>query len=457
MPPSPEAAARRRSDPDLPVVGVALLGLGNVGRGVFDALRDNADTYALRSGRRLEVRGVAVQDPTRPRDGVDSALLTGDPLALAAAPGIDVVVELIGGVDPAVACIKAALRAGKPVVTANKEVMAKQGPELLALAQEHGVELLYEASVGGGIPIIAPLMRDLQANEIRSLQAIINGTTNFILTAMAQDGISYAAALAEAKRRGYAEADPANDVEGFDAAYKIAILASLAFHTSVHPDDVYREGITGLSPRDFRFAADLGYGIRLIATARRHDGRLDIRVHPMLLPHGDPLARVDGVLNAVAVEGDLLGRAIFEGEGAGAAPTTSAVVADLLDIVYGSLAGSRPRPLHPVDPAPCFLALGDLRMRYYLRVLVRDRPGVIAELGRIFATNDISIASLLQVESDAVAGTAEIIITTHDAREADIDRFMASAADLETVVEIGVRIRLGPKPAEQARPEPPAP
>ena len=441
--------------PSAPVgsIGVALLGLGVVGRGVFEALRDNAAIYATRSGRPIAVRAIAVHDLTRARDGVDQALLTTDPRALAVRDDIDIVVELMGGMEPAAACIEAALAAGKSVVTANKEVMAKRGPELLALARQNGVALLYEASVGGGIPIIAPLNRDLQANEIRSLQAIINGTTNFMLTAMAQDGLSYDAALAEAQRRGYAEADPSSDVGGVDAAYKLAILASLAFHTTVHPDDVYREGITQLSARDFRFAADLGYVIRLLAIAQRDaDGALDVRVHPTLLDAHDPMARVDGALNAVAVEGDLLGRAIFEGEGAGSRPTTSAVVADLLHLVSQGPAStpppnSPPRP-PPADPPPAqFASRGALHMRYYLRVLVRDRPGVIAEIGRAFATNNISIASLLQVEADAVAGTAELIITTHHARESDIDRFMATAGMLDAVQEVGIRIRIGSAPA----------
>ncbi len=438
------AASQESAGPG--TVRVGLLGLGVVGRGVHDALRANATTYAQRSGRAIEIRGIAVRDADRPRPGVDAGLLGDDPLALATRGDIDIVVELMGGMAPAADCIAAALRAGKSVVTANKEVMARRGPELLALAQECGVALLYEASVGGGIPIIAPLTRDLQANEIRSLQAIINGTTNFILTAMAQDGMSYDAALAEAQRRGYAEADPSSDVEGVDAAFKLAILASLAFHTSVHPDDVYHEGITALSAGDFRYAADLGYVIRLLAIAGRDaGGALDVRVHPTLLDSRDPLARVDGVLNAVAVEGDLLGRAIFQGEGAGSRPTTSAVVADLLDIVSnGVRAGAR--EAGPATPTPGFVRRGDLRMRYYLRVLVRDRPGVMAEIGRVFATNHISIASLLQVEADAVAGTAELIITTHEAREADVDRFMATAAMLDVVRELAVRIRIGSSP-----------
>ncbi|MEE9277156.1 MAG: homoserine dehydrogenase [Dehalococcoidia bacterium] len=428
---------------DPPPVGIALLGLGVVGAGVYRALHDGAATYAQRSGRRIEVRHVAVRDAQRSR-GVDLASVDvgTDPLRVATMDDVEVVVEVMGGEEPAATCIRAALDAGKHVVTANKEVMAKHGPELLAVAQQRGLELLYEASVGGGIPIIAALRRDLQANEIQRLQAIINGTTNFILTAMAHDGMSYAAALREAQRRGYAEADPTNDVEGTDAAFKLAILASLAFHATVHPDDVYREGITRLTPRDFKYAADLGYVIRLVATAARSDDGLDVRVHPALLSAQDPLARVDGVLNAVAVEGDLLGRAIFEGEGAGAKPTTSAVIADLLDVVHGLVAERRPRPLRPTDPAPCIRAIDDLHMRYYLRILVRDRPGVLAELGQIFAQNDISIASLLQVEADAVAGTAELIITTHTAGEADVQRFLQAAAETESVCEVGIRIRM---------------
>ncbi len=425
------------------VVSVGLLGLGVVGAGVYQALLDGVDTYAQRCGARIEVRRVAVRDPGRPRAvDVPAAQLESDPLVVACADDIDIVVELMGGEEPATGCIRAALEAGKSVVTANKEVMAKHGPELLALAQEHGVELLYEASVGGGIPIIAPLKRDLQANEIRRLQAIINGTTNFILTEMGQHGMSYDDALAEAQRRGYAEADPRNDVEAIDAAYKLAILASLAFHTTVHPDDVYREGITRLHERDFKYAAELGYVIRLLATAARQDGAIDVRVHPALLPAQDAMARVDGVLNAVAVEGDLLGRAIFEGEGAGAGPSTSAVIADLLDVVYGLAVGQKPRPLRRSDDAPCLRGIGDLRMRYYLRILVHDRPGVLAELGQVFAANRISIASLLQVEADAVAGTAELVITTHDALERDVDAFINTVGDLDAVVEVAMRIRI---------------
>ena len=426
-----------------PAVRVGLLGLGVVGAGVHRALHERADVYTQRSGRRIVVERIAVRDRKRARTvDVGPVRLEDDPLAVATASDVDVVVEVMGGEELAMACIHAALDAGKSVITANKEVMAKHGPGLLELAQARRVELLYEASVGGGIPIIAPLKRDLQANEVRRIQAIINGTTNFILTAMANDGMSYELALTEAQRRGYAEADPTSDVEGIDAAYKLAILSSLAFHATVRPADVYREGITRIAARDFRYAGDLGYVIRLIATAVRIDGALDVRVHPMLVPERDPLARVDGVLNAVAVEGDLLGRAVFEGEGAGASATTSAVVADLLDVVYGMAAGQEPRPLRPIDSHPCILPIGDLRMRYYFRILVRDQPGVLAAVGGVLAENRISIASLLQVEADAVAGTAEIIIMTHEAREADVDQFMIAAQQHDGVLDVGIRIRM---------------
>jgi homoserine dehydrogenase len=428
---------------DAPPIGLALLGLGVVGRGVYQAISDRADTYAQRSGRPIAVRHIAVRDTARPRDiPIDPAVLSDQPLTVATAPDISIVIEVMGGEQPAADCIRAALQAGKHVVTANKEVMAKHGPELLDLAHQHRVNLLFEASVGGGIPILAALKRDLQANDIQRLQAIINGTTNFILTAMAHDGASYDTALAEAQRRGYAESDPTADVDGIDAAYKTAILASLAFHTFVHPDDVYREGIRALTARDFRHAADLGYVIKLLATAARRDTALDVRVHPTLIPAHDPLARVDGVLNAVAVEGDLLGRAIFEGEGAGANPTTSAVVADLLDIVYSLAAQQPPRPLRPIDRSLRIQPIGERRMRYYLRVLVQDRPGTLADLGRLFANHGISIASLLQVEADPVAGTAEIIITTHQALEADLDRFLIDLNTAEFARQFGVRIRM---------------
>ena len=432
--------------PEAAPIGVGLLGLGVVGSGVAQALATHAVMYAQRTGRSIELRRIAVRDPQRQRAAeIGEIPLVTDPLAVVEAEDVHVVVELMGGEQPAADCIRAALSVGKPVVTANKEVMAKHGPALLELAYQQGVELLYEAAVGGGIPIIAPLKRDLQANEIRGIRAIINGTTNYILTAMAQDGVSYDAALAEAQRLGYAEADPSSDVDGIDAAYKLAILASLAFHARISPDDVYREGIRDLTARDFRYAADLGYVIRLLAIAGKENGEIEARVHPVLVPASDPIGRVDGVLNAVAVEGDLLGQAIFEGPGAGSEPTTSAVIADLLDLVHGLAAGQQPRPLRHSDPSPRLRPMASLSSRVFLRLLVQDRPGGLAEMGGIFAEHNISIASLLQVSRETEAdgeGAAELIVTTHVANEGDVNRCLQALAESSGVIEVGVRLRI---------------
>src|SRR5581483_6876305 len=312
-------------------VRIGLLGLGVVGSAVAHALVEKGAVLERRVGRPLELRRVLVRDPVKPRP-IDTSLVTTDADAILADPAIDIVVEMMGGEDPAHDYIVRALRSGKHVVTASKEVMAKHGPETLAIAAEHGVEISFEASVGGGIPVIGPFKIDLLANEIHGVQAIINGTTNFILTRMATEGTELGDALSEAQRLGYAEPDPRNDVEGIDAGYKLAILGSLAFHTVVRPSDVYVEGITRLTSADFRYARELGYAIKLLAIARATDGAVELRVHPALVPEAEMLAKVDGVFNAVAVEGDLVGRILFYGRGAGAGPTSSAVVADIIDV-----------------------------------------------------------------------------------------------------------------------------
>lgn len=322
--------------------------------------------------------------------------------------------------------------------------MAKHGPALLALAQERGVDLLYEASVGGGIPIIAPLKRDLLANDIVAISAIINGTTNYILTSMSQEGRSFEQALVQAQQLGYAETDPTNDVEGIDAAYKLAILASLAFHGQVSPDQVYREGITSLAERDFRYAGELGYAIKLLATARRSEEGVQARVHPAMLPDQEPLAKVDGVLNAVQVEGDLLGRTLFEGPGAGSLPTTSAVVADLLDAARNVVSGTRERlAWRPDESGPLHIvSMGELRTRYYLRITVIDRPGVLAQIAQVLGDTGISIASVLQKEADQAAQTAELVIMTHEAQEAAMQRSLDLLRGLESVPQIGTFLRV---------------
>ena len=430
-------------------VGVGLLGLGVVGGRVFDELRRNAQSLAHRAGRGIAVRAVAVRDLEKRRERVGpQADLVRDPLELCRRADLDIVIELMGGESPAAECIAQALSAGKSVVTANKEVMAKHGPRLLELAREHGVELRYEASVGGGIPIIGVLQRELQANDVRCVRAIINGTTNYMITEMSQRGASYDEALEQAQRLGYAEADPTNDVEGIDAAYKLAILASLAFHTRIAPEQVHREGIRSLSARDFRHAAELGYTIRMLATARRGEQGIDLRVHPTLIAARDPMARVDGVLNAVAVEGDLLGTVVLEGPGAGAGATASAVLADLLDVVAEG--GRAARPQQAAAAAPALQPLAEVRLPTYLRLAVPDRAGVLAELGQAFAEQGVSIASVLQVPQPEASNTelpaAELIITTHAGPDGAIDRVLESLADSDSLLEVGVRLRIEDAP-----------
>jgi homoserine dehydrogenase len=421
-------------------VNVALLGAGTVGAEVARVLLQKRDVYSRQLGRPLNLAGVLVRDATKPRKGIDASLLTTDPAKLLDDPEVDIVVELLGVEQPAVDWMSRALRSGKYVVTANKEVMAKHGTKLLALAREHGVDLLFEASVGGGIPIIAPLKRDLLANDVSAVSAIINGTTNFILTAMSREGADFADALRRAQELGYAEPDPANDVEGEDARYKLAILASLAFRASVQRDDIYREGITKLTARDFRYAAELGYAIKLLALASRVDGGIQARVHPVLLPAEAPLAKVDGVLNAIQVEGDLIGRVNFQGPGAGF-PTTSAVIADVLDAAQSVIGGRRASYASEDAPAR-IIPMADLVTRYYIRLTVVDQPGVLARIAKLLGDARISIASVIQKETHEASNTAELVIMTHEAREASVQDALKAVADLPEVQEIGNFIRV---------------
>jgi homoserine dehydrogenase len=429
-------------------VRVALLGAGTVGGGVARILTEKRDTYARQLGRPLVLTGALVRDPDRARHDLDPALFVTDPTLLLDDPEIDIVVEVWGNPDESTTFIQQALTRGKYVVTANKEVMAKHGPGLLALARQHNVDLLYEASVGGGIPIIAPLKRDLLANRITAISAIINGTTNYILTAMTREGAEFGDALHRAQELGYAEPNPANDVEGEDARFKLAILASLAFRTPVRPDDIHREGITKLTAKDFRYAAELGYAIKLLALARWvEDGRpngqagVQARVHPVFMPADAPLAKVDGVLNAVEVEGDLIGRVNFQGPGAGSFPTTSAVIADVLDAAQSIIGGRR--EVHVEEEAPSrIIPMSELRTRYYIRLTVADRPGVLAQIAARLGEAQISISSVIQKETHIDAQTAELVIMTHEAREASMQDALAGLRNLEAVQEIGNFLRV---------------
>jgi homoserine dehydrogenase len=387
-------------------------------------------------GRELEVRAVLVRDASRERAGLDSSVLMTD-FEMLMNVKAHIVVELMGGEEPAHEYMRYALEAGKHVVTANKEVMAKHGSELLEVAAANGVRLFYEASVGAGIPIISPLSRDLLANEITAVTAIINGTTNFMLTAMASDGVDYDEVLVEAQRLGYAEPDPTADVEGVDAAYKLAILCGLAFGLEVSPEKIDREGISRLTASDFAYADELGYTIKLLATGRVENGDLIASVRPTLIAHSEPLAKVDGVLNAVQIEGDLVGRVLFEGPGAGAAPTASAVLADVLELARDYVFTDRkPAPLAVLNVAS-MLPTEEHRSRYYIRLTVPDRPGVLAQIAGALGERDVSIASMIQLEVDESSGTAELMLTTHVAEVG------ALRAALDQVEQAGVVQRVG--------------
>ena len=431
-------------------LNVGLLGLGVVGGGVATALLSRPAGIAGKTGRPVRLKKALVRDAARPR-GLDLPpdLLTTNPEEILADPDIGLVVEVMGGVSPAAQYLKDALAAGKHVVTANKEVMAKHGPELLALARRNRVNLLFEASVGGGIPIVGCLMKELQANQFHSIRGIINGTTNYILTRMANDHTDFRQALAEAQERGYAEADPANDVEGTDAVYKLAILASLAFHHQVTPEEVFRQGITRLQPQDFRYAQELGYAIKSLAIATREEGDIRARVYPALIPLETMLAKVDGVYNAVEVEGSLCGPVLFHGRGAGREPTTSAVVGDLIEIARqaaDSTPAGRPPdpgPETPAEPAPNRVkSIDDLVCKYYLRLNVTDGPGVLAQIARILGEQDISIAAVLQKDTNPENRTAEIVITTHPSRESSVQKSLELLANLEVVREISGLLRI---------------
>lgn len=421
--------------------------MGTVGGGIARLLAQKSAAIAAETGRGIVLRRALVRDAGRSRSvDLPAGILTTDPAAVLDDAEIDVVVEVMGGITPAHEYVKRAISSGKHVVTANKELMATHGVELLQLAKQHGVDVYFEASVGGGIPLIGVFRQDLVANEVHEIHAIINGTTNYILTRMAQDGADYAPALAEAQQLGYAEPDPTNDVEGIDAGYKLAILASLAFRTHVAPEAIHREGITRLRAADFRYARELGYVIKLLAIGRRHGTaeapEVEVRVHPTLVPHAFLLADVNGVFNAVHVRGDLVGNVLFYGRGAGAEPTSSAVVSDVIDVAHNLNAGVSNRiPFHYAGALPV-RAMSALETRYYVRLWVADRPGVLAKIAQVFGDHRISIASCIQKESDSESGAAELVIVTHRALEADMQAALAEFRSLEIVRELANMLRI---------------
>jgi homoserine dehydrogenase len=426
-------------------IGVGLIGFGVVGGQVARVLIDKSNLLAEPVGCPLVLRKLKVlaQDLTRPQaQEMDSQLFTTDADEFFTDPQIDIVVEAIGGESPALEYLKRALSDGKHVVTSNKEVIAKHGAELLALAQEHDVGLRYEASAGGGIPLVSRFQYDLVANQIAGIYAIINGTTNYILTRMSRDGTDFSVALKTAQELGYAEANPENDVEGIDALYKLAILASLAFHTQVRPEDIYCEGISRLTSRDFQYAKELGFAIKLLAIAKQSDNSIEVRVHPVFIPEDSLLAKVDGVYNAILVEGDLMGKVLFYGEGAGALPTSSAVIADVVSAAQDIVNGVGNRAKWKLQPGRAIKPMSDIETRYYLRLNVADRPGVLSQISRILGDRLISISSVIQKMTDSVAQTAEIVIMTHPAKEAAVQQALEEVTHLTVVREISNFIRV---------------
>ena len=422
-------------------VGVA--GLGTVGAGVLKLLHENAGLVSARAGRPIQVTAISARDRTRDR-GTSLAGLRwfDDPVALAT-DGVDVVVELIGGSDgPARRLVEAALDAGKPVVTANKALLAVHGASLAARAEQAGVPLAFEAAVAGGIPVIKALREGLAANRIDRVTGILNGTCNYILTTMRETGREFAEILADAQRLGYAEADPSFDVDGIDAAHKLAILAALAFNRPVDFPAVHVEGIRHVSAVDIAFASELGYRIKLLGIARRTAGGIETRVHPCMVPLSAPIARVDGVFNAVEAEGDFVGRVMLEGRGAGPGPTASAVVADLIDLARNRATpvwGAADAALSNLPAIPMSAHVGC----YYLRLMVTDRPGVIADVTAALRDAGVSLESMLQ-RGRAPGESVPVVLVTHETNEAAMRTALKAIAALDAVLDPPALIRIEP-------------
>lgn len=426
------------------LVRVGVLGCGNVGGELVELVDANAAAIAARSGIRLEIVKVAVRNLAKPRAGtLVPGRLTHDAHAVATADDVDVVVELIGGIEPARTLIVHALRAGKPVVTGNKELVANFGAELYAVAEAAGRELLVEAAVGGAIPIVRALRVSLAGERIRRVTGIVNGTTNYVLSRMSEERIGYGDALREAQSLGYAERDPTADVEGYDASAKAAILASIAFNADVVAGDVYREGIERIEVADIDVAHRLGYEVKLLAVAERvGDGdAIGVRVHPAMVPKGHPLAGVRGPFNAVFVEGEAAGELMLYGRGAGGRPTASAVLGDVLDAARSLESGPAVRvpPREHVEIRP----IDDLEAQYYLTIDVVDRPGVLAAVAAVFGDHRVSIRSMEQVD---LGPEARLVLITHRAREADVQATLAGLQGVDAVERIGQLLRVvGPE------------
>jgi homoserine dehydrogenase len=424
-------------------IRIGLLGCGHVGAALVSLVAERRGEVERRTGLDLEVTRIAVRNTALDRDvPVDSATFTTDAAALVVDPEVDVVVEVMGGIEPARGLVSAALAAGKPVVTANKELLANHGAELYGAAEAAGVDFLFEAAVAGAIPIMRPLRESLAGEPIKRVMGIVNGTTNFILSRMADDGASYADALAEAQGLGYAERDPTADVEGFDAGAKAAIIATIAFGARVVAGDVYHEGISGITVADIDFAADLRHCIKLLAVVERSvasDGgvQIGVRVHPTLVPLDHPLASVRGSFNAVFVEGGAAGDLMFYGRGAGGRPTASAVLGDLIDAA-GNLRQGHSASIGALERAR-IAPIDDVTSAFYLNVEVDDRPGVLAQVATVFGEHGVSIRSM---EQEGLGGEARLVFITHAARERDVRSTLQDLRSLEAVRSVGSVLRV---------------
>lgn len=424
-------------------VNVGLIGLGTVGCGVARILLENADNLS----RRAQVPVILSKATTRTlgRDrgiAFPAGVLTANLADVLDNPAIDIVAECIGGVGVALDCIRRALRNGKHVVTPNKEVIAKHGPELLALAREHGVNLYYDASVCGGIPILRSLKGSLSANNIEKVFGIMNGTTNFILSKMTGEGADFAQVLAEAQALGFAEADPTADVDGYDAAYKLAILAGIAFNSSFRYEDIHFEGIRAITAGDIAFATRLGYVIKLVGMGVDHGPQgVELRLHPVMIPREHPLASVNGSFNAVFIKGSYVGETMFYGPGAGSLPTASAMMGDIMDIAMTHRMGtSHPSMTTALADRP-IVPMGETVSEYYIRLHVKDQPGVLAQIATICGTHGVSLKTVEQPEAEC--GAADLILITHDVKEAAVQAAVQEINALDVVLKVANLIRVG--------------
>lgn len=424
-----------------PVIRVGVIGAGFVGNALVRLLTDPSRHVALVDAATapIEVVGVAVRDLAKAREGIDPALVSDDALGLATREDLDILVEVVGGIEPARSYIEAALSRGVSVVTANKALMAEAGTALARLAHEHGADLFYEAAVGGGIPILRALRTSLAGERIERVMGIVNGTTNFILSQMTSEGSDYASALAEAQALGYAEADPTADVEGFDAAAKVQILSSLAYGTELVGEQISREGITGVRAIDVEFARRAGYVIKLLGVAERvGEHGISRRVHPTMVPQSHPLASVHGAMNAVFVEGAVSGPLMWLGQGAGGQPTATAVLGDVLDAARNRVSGRHDVPFS-VDTTLHAVAVGELASVFYISIDVLDQPGVLASVAGVFGAHNVSIQSM---EQSGFGDEARLSFVTHLARTDNVLATISELATLESVDSIGACIRV---------------